>query len=553
MTLRANTSYYRPINSNKIWSAGLYLRLSKEDLEKARYQKEFSDSIENQEGMLNKFVSDQPNIKVYKTYIDDGHTGTDSDRVKFQQLLVDVKKGKVNCIIIKDLSRLSRNYYEAGYLIDCFFVENDVRLISLSNPFIDSYEHPESLSNISVPITNVVNDNYCKEVSIKIRDVLAYKKSKGLFSAAYCPYGYKKSLEDKNKLLIDEPAAEIVRQIYSWYLNEELSTCGIARKLNELKIPSPTKYRWLKGEKYKNPQCKNLNPLWTTTVVTTILDNKAYLGYAVQGKQKIKSYKIHKQIRVPEEEWIVVPDCFDPIITQDVFDAVQNIKKTRTRISKSGVISVLSGLVKCADCGRAMNRQSNGKYAYYVCSTYKHSRGACTAKRMPESELKQVVLKAINMQIKRAVELKELIEHQQKQGKENNLCDIYQKALDMKLKELDQEEKIIIDSYPDWKRGLISEQQFKRLTVVTQERIKELNREVDQLKERLKETNSSETEMKCQFLDELIQYKELITLTRDVAITLIKKIVIHENKVIDIEFTFQNTINQIEIQIKKDL
>ncbi|MBQ7889896.1 MAG: recombinase family protein [Erysipelotrichaceae bacterium] len=551
MSYRLSNSYYRPYNPFKYWNAAIYIRLSKEDLEKAKHIKDFSNSVENQLNMLKSYVEQHNDLKLIDIYIDDGMTGTDIQRDEFQRLLKDVENGKVNCIVFKDLSRLSRNYYESGYLIDCFFVEHDVRIISLSNPSIDSYERPESIANISVPITNVINDNYCRETSIKIRDVLSFKKSKGLFSSAYCPYGYKKSSENKNYLIIDEPAAEIVRQIYTWYITEEYSICGIARKLNELNVPCPTKYRWLNGSKYQNPQSKGFDPIWTTTTVADILKNQAYLGHAVQGKQKVKSYKIHKQVRIPEEEWIIVKNCFDPIISEEAFNKAQHLKTLRQRIPKSNKRSLLSGLVKCADCGHSMNRQTNGKYSYYICSTYKHARHLCTSKRISCRDLEDVVLASIQSQIEIAVEIKEIIDAAKKNNTAYRINRFQEQALDMKTKELQLEEKIVHDLYPDWKRGFISESQFKRLNQESQEKITRLKEEIAELS---KESFSEDRNAKQSVLiDELIKYRNIKTLTRDIVIALIDRIMIHDNKIIDIQFTFKNTLSEMKTEITQNI
>lgn len=547
MNYISNGSYYRPHNPLRFWNTAIYIRLSREDIEKAKQLKDYSNSVENQKSMLQSFVSQHHDLKLIDMYIDDGMTGTDIQRDDFQRLLKDIENDKINCIVFKDLSRLSRNYYESGYLIDCFFVEHDVRIISLSNPSIDSYERPESISNISVPITNVINDNYCRETSIKIRDVLAFKKSNGLFSSAYCPFGYKKSSENKAFLIIDEPAAEIVRQIFSWYVSEEFSICGIARKLNELNVPCPTKYRWLSGSKYKNPQTKGIDPIWTTTTVADIIKNQAYLGHAVQGKQRIKSYKIHKQVRIPESEWIIVKNCFQPIISEDVFTKAQHLKTIRQRVPKSNQRHVLSGLVKCADCNHALNRQTNGKYSYYVCSTYKHARHLCTSKRMNTADLENIVLAAIQAQIATAVEIKSVIDSSSKDSNSHKLNQFKAQTLELKKKELAMEEKIIQDLYPDWKRGIISEAQFNRLNVESQRKIEKLSAEI-KLLENEPEAEKAEKK-KSVLLDELIQYQNIRTLSRELVLSLIESIQVRDNKIIDIHFTFKNTLNEMKQEI----
>ena len=200
----------------KIWTAGLYIRLSQEDLDTGKSKKE-SNSITSQKELLQEFVDKQDDIEIFETYVDDGFTGTDFNRPGFQKLLTDMKKGKINSVIVKDLSRLGRNYIEVGNYIEQIFPLYNIRFIAV-NDMIDSFKNPDSTNTIIVPFKNLINDEYCRDTSIKIRTALNIKKKKGEFVGAFAPYGYIKDRLDKHKLIIDKESAEIVKNIFNWYV-----------------------------------------------------------------------------------------------------------------------------------------------------------------------------------------------------------------------------------------------------------------------------------------------------------------------------------------------
>ena len=220
--------------------------------------------------------------------MDDGHTGTDTERESFQRLLGDVMSGKINCVVVKDLSRFARNYSDAGSLIDNLFVQMGVRFISLAEG-VDSYLNPDSVNSIIVPITNVMNDQYCYQTSKKIRQVFDYKRRNGQYIGSFAPYGYIKDPKDKHQLIVDPEAAEIVKKIYELCL-QGMAKLQIVMYLNDHGIPSPTAYRKLKGLPY-SPAISDA-PMWGNKIITDILRNPIYTGDLVQGRRRVKSYKV---------------------------------------------------------------------------------------------------------------------------------------------------------------------------------------------------------------------------------------------------------------------
>lgn len=366
---------FTPSYTIRRWRLGDYIRLSKEDLKKAKEGKDDSNSVKNQRDLLNDYY--QQHIEEFESvteYVDDGHTGTDTDRDDFQRLLADVMSGKINCVIVKDLSRLSRNYSDAGSLIENLFVRMNVRFISLAEN-VDSYKDPDSVSNIIVPITNVMNDNYCYQTSKKIRQVFDYKRRNGQYIGSFAPYGYIKHPKDKHQLIVDPDAAETVKLIYSLFL-QGTAKRAIALHLNEHGIPSPTAYRRIKGLPVSSAVADD--PMWGARMIHEVLTNPIYTGDLVQGRRRVKSYKVHQIEAVPEEEWVTVPDTHEAIITHETFDKVQGLLKRDTRTAPKGrELHLFSGFLKCADCGKAITRSQSGKNVYYACSTYDTPKERC--------------------------------------------------------------------------------------------------------------------------------------------------------------------------------
>ena len=261
--------------NKKIWTTALYIRLSQEDSDNNE-EKQESNSVTSQKTLLNEFISTNEDLLIYDTYIDDGYTGTDFNRPAFQRLLEDMKREYINCIIVKDLSRLGRNYIEVGNYIEQVFPLFNIRFIAV-NDGIDSFKNPSSTNTILVPFKNLINDEYARDTSIKIRTALNGKKKKGEFIGAFPAYGYIKDTKDKHKLVIDEVAADIVKKIFYWNVYEGLGKIAICHKLNNLGIINPTGHKKLElGQNYNNSWVKDGIYTWTPSTIINILSNEIY-------------------------------------------------------------------------------------------------------------------------------------------------------------------------------------------------------------------------------------------------------------------------------------
>ena len=524
------------------WRLGEYIRLSKEDLKKSKDYKDDSNSVKNQRDLLNDFY--QMHIDEFESvaeYVDDGHTGTDADRENFQRLLADVMSGKINCVIVKDLSRFARNYSDAGSLIDNLFVQMGVRFISLAEN-VDSYKDPDSVSSIIVPITNVMNDQYCYQTSKKIRQVFDYKRRNGQYIGSFAPYGYIKDPKDKHQLIVDEDAAEIVKQIYALCL-QGTTKRHISFYLNEHDVPSPTAYRRAKGLPVSSTSD---DPMWGDRVVWNILTNPIYTGDLVQGRRRVKSYKVHEIEAVPEDEWVTVPDTHEAIIDKESFEKVQALLKRDTRSApKSRELHLFSGFLRCADCGKAITRSQSGKNVYYACSTYKNrSRLACSMHSIKHNRLEAAVLFAIQQQVHLAVSYSELVARINsapiKKSQSFRLDDL----ITTKERELAKVTRYKQSIYQDWKDGEITQQEYRTMKADYEQQSQRLSDILARLTaERAELANGVDQEHPA--LVAFMKFENIDGLSREILIELIDHIKVYENGNISVRFKFADELRKI--------
>lgn len=310
------------------YHAAAYVRLSKEDLNSVSGLKAESNSISNQKQLILDYLKDKTDINLVSIREDDGYTGTDYDRPDFQRMMDDIRAGVVNCVIVKDLSRFGREYINAGKYIDRLFPYYGVRLIAI-NDGVDTITR-SSADDFNIMVKNLMNDNYCRDISIKIRSQLQVKRKNGEFIGAFAPYGYEKSPEDKNKLIVDVYAAEVVRDIFGWKLSG-INQDAIARRLNEQGILSPLEYKRSKGLPYKTSFKTKSKAQWTPVAVRRILTNPVYVGTLVQGIRTRPNYKIKTVIVNEQDKWAIYENAHEAIINPRQFVLVQRLLELDTR------------------------------------------------------------------------------------------------------------------------------------------------------------------------------------------------------------------------------
>lgn len=524
--------------SVRLWKPALYVRLSREDGDR-----EESDSITSQRELLSEFAAAQEDMAAPAVYTDDGCTGTDFDRPAFGRMVNDLRAGQIDCVIVKDLSRFGRNYVGVGEYLERVFPMLGVRFISV-NDHVDSFLDPRSMNNLVVPFKNIINDEYCRDISNKVRASLDLKRRQGKFIGSFASYGYRKDPNDHNRLVVDEQAAAVVRDIFDWFVGG-MSVLGIAKRLNAAGIPNPSAYKQGQGMNYRHPASEQLDGLWPDSSVRRILKNRLYTGTMVQGKNRIKSYKLHISEALPEEEWIAVEQTHEAIVSPEIFEKAQSLfaRDTRTAPQK-GNVYLFSGFVRCADCGRAMNRktisQPYGDYHYYICSTYKkqHS-GVCTKHTLRSDRLEQAVLESLRYQIALAVEMDELIAAIRESGAKK--CPT--KRLAAERTQLEQErariEQMKLALYPDWKAGDISREEYLALKEGFAQKQAQLDKRIAALQEQIRETENGVDQTNA-FLTQFVRYRNLEKLTREVVVELIEMIYVHEGGDITIRFRFSD-------------
>ncbi len=522
--------------NSKLWRPALYIRLSREDGDK-----EESDSVANQQVLLEDFLSEQTDMTRPKIYKDDGWSGTNFHRPAFISMMEDGKKGLIDCIIVKDLSRLGRNYIGVGEKLEHEFPLLNLRFISI-NDGLDSFKQPQNMNTLVVPVKNIINDEYARDISKKVRSSLDLKRKQGQFIGSFASYGYQKDPEQKGKLLIDEEAAAVVRDIFHWFL-EGSSIIGIAKKLNQLGIPNPSEYKKQQGLDYRHPSAEILDGLWPDTSVRRILKNKIYIGTMVQGKNRTKSYKLPISEQVPESQWIQVENTHEPIISAEIFQQVQDLLSRDRRASPTTQKEYLfSGLLRCFDCKRAMNHrkitQPYGEYHYYYCSTYK-KMGNCTKHSIRSDHLELAVLQALRQQISLAVEMDQVIDAINQGGTQNTQSKRLAQALAQAEKKKQSKEKMKLSLYPDWKNGDLSREEYLALKENFDKEICILDASITNLQAQIEELSLG-VDSSNPFLAEFKQYQNLQTLSRPVVTTLIDMIYVKEKDGIVIEFSFSD-------------
>ncbi len=534
------------IINKKIWSVALYIRLSQEDSDNGEDKQE-SNSVTSQKTLLNEFIEEHDDLIIYDTYIDDGFTGTDFDRPSFQRLLEDMKKGNINCVIVKDLSRLGRNYIEVGNYIEQVFPLFNIRFIAI-NDFVDSFKNPSSTNTILVPFKNLINDEYCRDTSIKIRTSLNGKKKKGEFVGSFAPYGYIKDPKDKHKLIIDKESAQIVRKIFEWKVNEGLGNLSICHRLNDMGILNPTGYKKKKlNQNYNNSKIFQEDYSWCPSTVRNILRNDIYIGNVTQGKRRVKSYKVHKMEQVPEEEWITVENMHEPIIKRELFNKVQCMRKVDTRVQNSGKLSMWAGILKCADCGRAMHKKycknKNGKvYEYYICGTYrKKSNKLCTKHTLKVEKLENAVLQAIKLHIKLLVNTEEILEQINKLEIKKLANENMENIKQAKKEDIQKISNLKRCLYEDWKNDYITKEEYleyKQKYEQDIEKIKKIMANLDKQKEKQEKIMNGNS----LWIENFKAHRNITELDRDIITELVDYIEVYENKKITIHFKFINKI-----------
>lgn len=533
------------IAESEEYRAIAYYRLSKDDKNEDRTgdrKGDVSDSILNQRKLVHAYLQHHPGITLVDEAYDDGYTGTNYDRPGFRSVLEKVRDGSVNCVIVKDLSRLGREYIETGKYLEMIFPSFGVRFIAI-NDDVDS-ENSNTRDDLMIPIKNIMNESYCRELSKKLRNQFRIQRGNGEFLGAFASYGYCKSPDDKHKLIVDAYAAEVVRGIFSLKL-KGYSQTGIADYLNREKILSPADYKKSLGMKYQTGFRASAQTKWSAVSVGRILTNPLYIGTLVQGKRGTPNYKIKRMRMRDEEDWIVVENNHQAIIDPLLFSVVQKMMRRDTRCPPRGEILLpLAGVLFCPDCGRSMQLRSVKRgeqtYRYYVCATYKDGKG-CSSHSIERKKLEESVLHAISGQIQMIAEMGRLV---QKAGL-HSINQIRLKRLDVmiaqKEQELENDQSFRMKLYEALQEGLIGREEYHKMRTKYTTRIEETEQSIRRLQlQRTDIVSSNHTG--SNWIAQVTKFQGLAELNREAVVTLIDRIYVYGDKRIRISFNYRDEI-----------
>lgn len=544
MTFVQNKKKEKPTHLTTKWSVGEYNRLSKEDGDKPE-----SDSIQNQHSINQKhleYLREQgEQIESVTVYSDDGYAGGNFKRPRYQALIRDIESGKINCIIFKDNSRLGRNYPELGRLMEDYFPQKGVRVISVLNN-LDSVKDPRGYCSAIVSFSNIVNDDYIRQLSIKIKCTLTMKRERGEFIGNYAPFGYQKDPADRHRLVVDEEQAEIVRKIFDWY-EDGMSASSIAKRLNAMQIMTPGDFKIRDGCKSFITHDRNSSKLhaWTTTTIATILKNEVYIGNMVQGKHKSVSYRSKKMMLTDESEWTVVEGTHVPIISDEQFAIIHERFARRTRISPGKThVYPLSGLVSCGACGHRMNRVVSQGYARYRCMTRTYAPDKCQCPSIKEEYLEELILQTLQSLIARPVDVKAVIDAARQFKTINGAKNEYMLALNKAKREQERLQDAQFHLYDDLQSGLIPKTQYLQFQKRYEAEITVQKVKIEQLNQcliHLKEARQQDDEFVAFFQ----KYGNIQKLDWDTVNQLIQKVVFHDKQHVDIYFRFADEYEKL--------
>ena len=513
------------LDTSKTFHAAVYLRLSREDGDVTDGSKQVSNSIANQNELVMDYLKSHPEITVISTYTDDGFSGVNFERPEFQRMLSDIREGKIDCVIVKDLSRFGRNYIESGRYIEKIFPMLGIRFIAITDGY-DSINEDMG-SDMIIPFKNLINDAYCRDISIKIRSHMDIKRRNGEYIGAFAAYGYLKDKENKNHLIIDEYAADVVRDIFSMKLCG-MSQQAIADKLNADGILSPLQYKKSIGVDLNSSFAKSVKPGWSYNAVLRILKNEVYTGMVVQGKCTTPNYKIKKRIHKDEAEWIRVEDMHDAIISKSEFDLVQEILLRDTRVSpEKSEVFLFSGMIFCTDCGESMVRKtvpSGGKrYVYYVCSGNKQDKNRCSTHEIAESTLEENILETIKAYIDQMLGLADALDISNKAPTKKPEVEKQDARIEALKADIETCNKRRKNLYEDFKDGILSKDEYYAIRDQYEGELNQIQIAISRVSDERDRLLSNGTGRQ-EWMDEVLKYKGVTKLSRRMLTFLIERI-----------------------------
>lgn len=505
------------------WNTAGYLRLSREDGDRAE-----SDSIANQRKLLEQYLSAHPELNLIEFYQDDGYTGTNFDRPAFRRMEADIEAGKINCVLVKDLSRFGRDYIEMGRYLERVFPAQGVRFIAV-NDHVDSQQ---GRYDMLLPMKNIFNTQYARDISDKVRSAIHTKQQRGEFVGAFPSYGYQKDPANHSHLVIDPAAAQVVRRIFDLF-EQGWGKIKIAKQLNAEGIPSPSEYKRILGERYHNGRKIDQTTYWTYATVHRILQNQMYAGNMEQGRN-YRPTMHGKAVQLDRSQWAVVPGTHEAIIGAEQWERVQALLHKRTRqLSFDQNQSPFAGFLRCGDCGRAMVKTRRAGGIYYSCGSYKrYGPTVCTKHSISHAVLEGIVLHDLNQIISSVQNLRSLAEEAKQPSSRGRSGE--RERLEGGLERLYRLKK---SAYEDYRDGLIRREDFRRYQSDYERQERELSAQLQQL-----ENVQEEDLLLHPWVQSLLQHGKLTSLDRVTVAETVRQILVFEDGRIEITYTFSNEL-----------
>lgn len=533
---------------NDIYSAAIYLRLSKEDCSSSiSATKTESNSITNQRELAMRFIKQHPDIHFVKEYVDDGFSGTNFDRPAFQSLLDDIRANRINCVIVKDLSRFGRDYIDAGKYVEKVFPQLGVRFIAIN----DNYDSADRYNGADfiLPFKNLINDSYSRDISTKIRSHLEIRRQNGELVANHPPYGYLFDSTEHRHFIIDEQAASVVRDIFRMKLDGS-SASEIATYLNSIGVPSPAEYKRAIGSNYATGFQSHQKATWCAKTVLRILSNETYIGTLIQGKRTTPNHKIRTTYVKDESLWARQENAHEAIIEPNLFYTIQSLLSQKThKPPKANIIYPLSGYIFCADCGSPLIRKKvpSGQqtYSYYVCSGNKKNTATCSPHRIRVNDVEAAVLATLQLHINLLLDLDAVFDSIQACSWEQKEIDKITTRIQTLKADIEKDKRLKVELYEDFSSDLIDRSEYDSLRVAFNERIEAAEGAIKKLsQEKLLLEQGSHTD--GNWFSQFRKYKNLQSLTRNVVVHLIKSIKVDQNKEVHITLQYNDMISNAQ-------
>ena len=522
------------------YKAAAYIRLSYTDDRSSE-----SDSVGNQRKLIENFTANHPDIELVTEKIDDGYSGILFDRPAFKEMMQAVTDGNINCVIVKDLSRLGREYIETGRYLRRVFPAYGVRFIAITDNIDTANENCGD--DLAVSVKNIMNEAYCRDISIKTRTALDVKRRNGDFVGAFTVYGYIKSEENKNQLVPDPYASRVVQDIFRMRL-DGASASKIAEELNRLGILSPFAYKRNHGFPYVpkgyggTESCK-----WSATTILRILQDETYIGTLVQGKQGTPHYKIKEMEQRPSSDWIRVPDAHQALIDPQDFDLVQRIRGLDTRTSPhQDTVYLFSGVLICGCCGARMTRKTNRvkgrEYHYYYCPTGKR-KGCDHPVMLKEDDLIDCVRDSLRGYIDNVASLEAMLSNIDQESINREHAREYAEHIAENERQLEKTLTFKANLYESLVDGAVTREEYAAYKAKYTRQAEQLRESIRELKEKLNDVLENKSE-RSRWTRIFTQFATLETLDRKAVVQLIRRIRVVGKKELDISFTYEDEFQQ---------